>query len=98
MLSSGTENGFSGVMPGGGHVQEICGVGARLLWKNPQKNAKKNIISDRIKRIIPNFRPRRTRDEWCPWRVDSRVTSRHHWIIVSRIKVIPSRVSFTPYP
>lgn len=27
----GTENGFNGEIPGGGHVQEICGVGARLL-------------------------------------------------------------------
>lgn len=66
VLRSGTENGFKGWIPGGGHVQEICGVGARLLWKNPQKNAKKNITSERINRIIPNLSPLRTKDEWCP--------------------------------
>lgn len=96
MLRRGTENGFSGSIPGGGHVQEICGVGARLLWKNLQKNAKKNIISDKIKRIIPNFRPFRTRDVWRPWRVLSRVTSRHHWIIVKMIRESPRTRSFGP--
>lgn len=78
VLRRGTENGFRGWMPGGGQVQEIWGVGARLLWKNPQKKAKKNITSEIINRIIPNFRPFKTRDEWWPWRVPSRVTSRHH--------------------
>lgn len=60
MLSRGTESGFSGWMPGGGQVQAICGVGARLLWKKPQKNAKKNITSDRMNRIMPNLRPFKT--------------------------------------
>ena len=53
VLSRGTENGSMGVMPGGGHVHAIWGVGAKAEWKNPQKKAKKNIISDVIKRSIP---------------------------------------------
>lgn len=67
-----------GWMPGGGHVHEISGVGARLLWKKPQKNAKKNITSETIKRIIPNFSPVRTVEVCRPWNVASRITSRHH--------------------
>ena len=31
VFSKGTENGLIGWMPGGGQVQEIAGVGARLL-------------------------------------------------------------------
>lgn len=41
-------------------MQEISGVGARLLWKNPQKKARKNITSETIKRTIPNFNLPRT--------------------------------------
>lgn len=66
VLRRGTENGFSGVISGGGQVHEIWGVGASLLWKKPQKNAKKNMISEIINKIIPNFRPFNTKDEWCP--------------------------------
>ena len=66
VFRSGTENGFSGWIPGGGHVHEIWGVGASLLWKNLQKNAKKNITSETMNRIIPNFRPLRTSEEWWP--------------------------------
>jgi len=40
-------------MPGGGQVQPISGVGARLLWKKAQKKAKKNITSEAINRSIP---------------------------------------------
>lgn len=53
-----------GWTPGGGQVQEIWGVGARLLWKNAQKNARKNMISEIMNRIIPNFSPLRTKEEW----------------------------------
>lgn len=53
----GTENGLIGVIPVGGHKQPIIGVGASLEWKKAQKNAKKNITSDRINNIIPDRRP-----------------------------------------
>jgi len=64
VFSSGTLNGFSGVIPVGGHVQPISGVGERLLWKNAQKNAKKKSTSEVIKRIIPQRRPDVTYDVW----------------------------------
>jgi len=57
VLSKGTLNGFSGVIPVGGHAQPSSGVGDRLLWKNAQKNAKKNSTSDVINRIIPHRSP-----------------------------------------
>lgn len=40
-------------MPTGGHVQPTSGVGASALWKKAQKNAKKNITSERINKTIP---------------------------------------------
>jgi len=57
VLRRGTENGFSGLIPVGGQEQPNSGVGARLLWKNAQKKAKKNIISEVINRIIPQRSP-----------------------------------------
>jgi hypothetical protein len=62
-LRRGTEKGLIAWTPGGGQVQEISGVGARLLWKKAQKKAKKNITSEAMNRIIPNFRPLRTKEE-----------------------------------
>lgn len=77
----GTLNGFRGLIPVGGQQQPSSGVGDSLLWKNAQKNAKKNRTSDVINRIIPHRRPEVTCEVWCPIKVLSRITSRHHWII-----------------
>lgn len=57
VFNSGTENGLRGSIPVGGHVHPSSGVGASLLWKNAQKNAKKNITSEAINRIIPHRSP-----------------------------------------
>lgn len=57
VLRRGTENGFKGVIPIGGQVQPISGVGARLEWKNAQKNPKKKQISEIINRTIPMRSP-----------------------------------------
>jgi hypothetical protein len=57
VLSRGTLNGFNGLIPVGGQAHPNSGVGARLLWKNAQKNAKKNSTSDVINRIIPHRNP-----------------------------------------
>lgn len=53
----GTLNGFRGVIPAGGQQHPSSGVGDNLLWKNAQKNAKKNKTSEVINRIIPHRRP-----------------------------------------
>lgn len=82
VFNKGTLKGLMGSIPVGGHLQPISGVGASLLWKNAQKNAKKNKTSDAINKIIPHRSPLVTYDVWCPMNTPSRITSRHHWIIV----------------
>jgi hypothetical protein len=57
VFKSGTLNGLIGVIPVGGQLQPSSGVGASLLWKNAQKNAKKNRTSEAINRIIPHRNP-----------------------------------------
>jgi hypothetical protein len=53
-------------------------VGERLLWKKAQKKEIKKKISETINKIIPHRRPKVTTWVWRPWKVPSRVTSRHH--------------------
>lgn len=57
VFRSGILNGLIGVIPIGGQQQPSSGVGARLLWKNAQKKAKKKHTSDRMNKIIPQRRP-----------------------------------------
>jgi len=57
VFSKGTLKGFNGVIPVGGQAHPNSGVGDRLLWKNAQKNAKKNSTSDVINKIIPHRSP-----------------------------------------
>lgn len=78
VFNSGIENGLIGRILVGGQEQPNSGVGARLLWKNAQKKAKKKQISDKINRIMPNRRQSSNGFVCRPFRVLSRVTSRHH--------------------
>lgn len=89
VFSNGIAKGFNGTIPTGGHKHPNSGVGANLLWKNAQKNAKKNNTSDVINRIIPHRSPDITKDVWHPIKVASRIISRHHWIIVNVIMINP---------
>jgi hypothetical protein len=41
----------------GGHIEPISTAGDKLEWKKAQKKAKKNITSERMKRIIPERKP-----------------------------------------
>ena len=96
MLRRGTENGLIGIIPVGGQLQPISGVGANLLWKKAQKKAKKNITSEVINRIIPRRRPASTKDVWCPRKVASRMTSRHQRIMVNPVINIPMDKQVVP--
>lgn len=78
VFRSGTLNGLMGVIPTGGQQQPNSGVGASLLWKKAQKNAKKKHTSDKMNKIIPHRRPLATYDVCAPINVPSRITSRHH--------------------
>lgn len=87
VFNNGTLKGFKGFTPEGGQQHPNSGVGASLLWKNAQKNAKKNNTSDVINKIIPHRKPDVTYDVWWPIKVLSRITSRHHWIIDITINI-----------
>ena len=68
-------------------MEPISIVGAKLLWKNAQKKAKKKNTSDIIKNITPYLKPFCTIPVWCPSNVDSRIISRHQTnIIINNIK------------
>jgi len=66
VFSSGTLNGFKGLIPVGGQAHPNSGVGDNLLWKKAQKKAKKNSTSEVMNRIIPHRSPFVTRDVWWP--------------------------------
>lgn len=85
----GTPQGCIGVIPEGGQVTPISGVGDKALWKKAQKKEKKNIISDKIKSMKPIFIPRTTFVVCIPKNVASRITSRHHRIIIKAVIVNP---------
>ena len=80
-------------MPVGGHADPTSMFGLRDAWKNAQKKARKKNTSDEIKSTIPNRMPLSTFRVCFPWNVASRVTSRHHWIMVARISTIPSPIN-----
>ena len=61
----------------GGQMPPIAIEGDRLTWKKAQKKAKKNIISETIKRTIPKRNPWRTTSVWNPW-PDSETTVKNH--------------------
>jgi len=80
--------GLKGKIPLGGQIMPVSRSGESLMWKNAQKNLKKSNTSLKINNIIPHFNPLFTSLLWDPWSVASRVISRHHRYIVSKIKVI----------
>jgi len=57
VFNNGTSNGFNTWIPTGGQTEPNVISGLNELWKNPQKNEKKNITSDKINKIIPIFNP-----------------------------------------
>lgn len=66
VLTSGRPQASSTWVPSGGQTAPTEIAGIRLKWKNPQKNAKKSITSDRIKSSIPRRSPRWTFLVWYP--------------------------------
>lgn len=93
VLSIGILIGLNEVIPLGGHSIPISIDGDNLLWKNAQKNDTKKNTSDIINKIIPHFILLTTFLVCNPWNVDSRMTSRHHWIMVNKIISTPRYIS-----
>jgi len=82
VFSKGTWVALKGVIPKGGQIAPISKIGAKLLWKKAQKKEKKNNTSEVINKTIPQRSPLVTKNVWRPWKVLSRVMSRHHWYVV----------------
>lgn len=78
VFSRGTFIGLKDIMEFGGHICPTSMFGLILLWKNAQKNEKKNNTSDEMNRIIPIFRPFTTKMGCIPCEEASREMSRHH--------------------
>jgi hypothetical protein len=57
VFTNGISNGLKASIPFGGHILPISTVGEILAAKKAQKKAKKNIISETMKRIIPYLKP-----------------------------------------
>jgi len=66
-FNKGTEQGLNTITLTGGQIPPISIVGTSLLWKNPQKNLKKNITSDTINKMNPIFKPILVVLECKPW-------------------------------
>lgn len=78
VLTKGIWRGLKVVIMQGGQIRPISWLGDSLWWKKLQKNLKKKKISEAINKIIPYFIDTVTKKVWCPWKVLSRCTSRHH--------------------
>jgi hypothetical protein len=57
VFKSGTEKGFRGLIPVGGHITPISIPGDKLLLKKAQKKEKKNKTSEIINKINPILSP-----------------------------------------
>jgi len=92
VFKRGTWVALKGTIPVGGQKNPISRVGDSLLWKKAQKKEKKNSTSEVINRIMPQRKPLITWRVCRPWNVLSRVTSRHHWKVVSVMINIPRNI------
>lgn len=89
VFKRGILNGLNGLICVGGHDNPNWIVGDSLEWKYLQKNEIKKNTSDVIKRIIPHFNPCITFLVWRPWKVLSRVISRHQVNMVNNTIIRP---------
>jgi hypothetical protein len=84
------------LIPVGGQTPPILNVGERLEWKNAQKKAKKNIISEIINKTIPSLRPLWTIDVCCSSKVASLIISLHQAYITNNTKNKPVEANDKP--
>jgi hypothetical protein len=96
VFKRGTSIGSKVSIPLGGQMDPSSITGASAAAKKAQKKAKKNITSDTINKSIPYRNPSCTMFVWCPSKVDSLTTSRHHKNIHKRIVQRPKKVASRP--
>ena len=89
VFNNGILKGSKIITPKGGQNNPNSIVVDSLEWKNAQKKEIKKNTSETINNNIPNFNPSKTFSVWLPWKVLSRIISRHHWNFVNKIIKIP---------
>lgn len=94
VFSSGIKNGLKTLIPDGGHFIPSSINCVNDKWRNLQKKDKKKKISEIINSIIPIFIPLNTFNECNPWKVLSRVMSRHHWYIINIVIITPKKFKY----
>jgi hypothetical protein len=77
----------------GGQRDPNSTLGESLLWKKVQKKEMKKKTSEIMNKIIPQRIFKLTFKVWIPWKVLSRITSRHHWIMERIMIVNPMRMN-----
>lgn len=85
VFNKGIVNGSNALIPVGGHFIPNSIICVNLIWKNLQKKEIKKNTSETMNKIIPIFIFKNTLLECKPWKVLSRVISRHHWNIISKV-------------
>lgn len=91
VFNKGKWKGFKGFSSKGGQTHPIWISGLSLWWKKAQKKPKKNITSEKINHLIPNFKPPITLIEWDPSSLPSFLTSNHQKNINTIIENIDKR-------
>ena len=97
VLSRGTSKGLMAWMPEGGQADPTSTLGLSAAWKKAQKNARKKNTSELMNSTIPRRMPLSTLRVCLPWKVASRVTSRHHWIMVMSTSMRPTPINRWSY-
>lgn len=77
VFNKGIPNGEKHLIPTGGQTPPIKGDGARLEWKKAQKNETKNITSEAMNSMKPNFKPRCTAKVWYPESASLKILKAH---------------------
>ena len=75
VFNRGSSKGFIDCIPLGGHCEPNSATGAKALWKNAQKTARKNRASDIINKETPIVNPFCTAKVWSPKYVASAIIS-----------------------
>jgi len=96
VFSNGTSKGLNASIPFGGQIAPISITGANAAAKKAQKNAKKNITSVTINKIIPYRKPNWTIFVCDPSKDDSRTISRHQRNIQSKTQDKPNKLVSKP--
>lgn len=92
VFNNGIVKGSKALIPIGGHFIPNSIIWVSLIWKNLQKNEIKKNTSEIINKIIPIFIFKNTFLECKPWKVLSRVISRHHWNIINNVIIIAKKL------